>query len=56
LLNDELRELIVSRQSIRIIKEAARKLGTRDLRDAAIALVREGETTLSEINRVTFVA
>ena len=56
LLNDELRELIVSRQPIRVIKEAARKLGTRGLRDAALDLVRSGETTLSEINRVTFVA
>jgi general secretion pathway protein E len=56
LLNDELRELIVSRQPIRVIKEAARKLGTRDLREAALDLVRTGETTLSEINRVTFVA
>ncbi len=56
LLNDDLRERIVSRQPIRVIKEAARKLGTRDLRDAAVALVRNGETTLSEINRVTFVA
>jgi general secretion pathway protein E len=56
LLNDELRELIVTRQSIRSIKEAARKVGTRDLREAALDLVRAGETTLSEINRVTFVA
>jgi general secretion pathway protein E len=56
LLDDELRELIVTRQSIRTIKEAARKLGTRDLREAALDLVRAGETTLSEINRVTFVA
>ncbi len=56
LLNDELRELIVSRQPIRVIKEAARRLGTRGLRDAALDLVRTGETTLSEINRVTFVA
>ncbi|MFN0039712.1 MAG: GspE/PulE family protein [Burkholderiales bacterium] len=56
LLNDELRELIVARQPIRVIKEAARKLGTRDLREAALDLVRSGETTLSEINRVTFVA
>ena len=30
--------------------------GTRDLRDAALELVRNGETTLEEINRVTFVA
>jgi general secretion pathway protein E len=56
MLDDELRELIVTRQSIRTIKEAARKLGTRDLREAALDLVRAGETTLSEINRVTFVA
>jgi general secretion pathway protein E len=55
-LNDELRELIVSRQPIRVIKDAARRLGTRGLRDAALDLVRTGETTLSEINRVTFVA
>jgi general secretion pathway protein E len=56
LLNDELRELIVTRQPIRTIKEAARKVGTRDLREAALDLVRAGETTLEEINRVTFVA
>jgi general secretion pathway protein E len=56
LLNDELRELIATRQPIRAIKDAARKLGTRDLREAALDLVRAGETTLTEINRVTFVA
>ena len=56
LLNDELRELIATRQPIRAVKEAARKLGTRDLREAALDLVRAGETTLTEINRVTFVA
>jgi general secretion pathway protein E len=56
LLNDELRELISTRQPIRAVKEAARKVGTRDLREAALDLVRAGETTLTEINRVTFVA
>jgi general secretion pathway protein E len=56
LLNDELRELIATRQPIRAVKDAARKLGTRDLREAALNLVRAGETTLTEINRVTFVA
>jgi general secretion pathway protein E len=56
LLNDELRELIATRQPIRAVKDAARKLGTRDLREAALDLVRAGETTLTEINRVTFVA
>ncbi|MEO8009666.1 MAG: GspE/PulE family protein, partial [Betaproteobacteria bacterium] len=56
LLNDELRELIATRQPIRVVKEAARRLGTSDLREAAIDLVRSGVTTLTEINRVTFVA
>ena len=55
-LNDEIRELIVARAPIRQIKEAARNNGTRFLREAALELVRNGETSLQEINRVTFVA
>jgi general secretion pathway protein E len=55
-LNDELRELIVARAPARKLKEAARAAGTVALRDAAMALVSAGETTLEEINRVTFVA
>jgi len=55
-LNDEIRELIVAREPIRKIKDAARRNGTRFLREAALALVANGETTLQEINRVTFVA
>lgn len=54
-LNDELREMIVANAPIRQIKEAARKGGTRFLREAALALVKTGDTTLQEINRVTFV-
>ena len=55
-LNDELRELIMARAPARKLKEAARAAGTVPLRDAALALVEAGETTLEEINRVTFVA
>jgi len=55
-LNDELRELIVSRAPARKLREAARAAGTVPLRDAAQQLVNAGETTLEEINRVTFVA
>jgi general secretion pathway protein E len=55
-LNDELRELIVARAPVRKLKEAARAAGIVALRDAALALVQGGETTLEEINRVTFVA
>jgi general secretion pathway protein E len=55
ILNDELREMIASRQSIRSIKELALRQKTRLLRESALELVRNGETTLQEINRVTFV-
>lgn len=55
-LNDEIRELIIAREPIRRIKEAARRQGTRYLRETALDLVRRGESTLAEINRVTFVA
>lgn len=55
LLTDELRELIVARAPIGQIKESAARGGTRSLRDAALALVKSGDTTLEEINRVTLV-
>jgi len=56
MLDDALREMIVSRAPIRSLKEAARRAGTRFLREAAADLVRDGLTDLEEINRVTFVA
>jgi general secretion pathway protein E len=55
-LSDEIRELITAREPIRRIKDAARRNGTRFLRERALDTVRLGETTLQEINRVTFVA
>jgi len=55
ILNDELRELITARAPVRQLKEAARTSGTRFLRDAALEAVKKGESTLEEINRVTFV-
>jgi len=55
-LNDEIRELIIAREPIRRIKEAARRNGTHFMRESALDMVARGETTLQEINRVTFVA
>ena len=51
--NDLIRELIVTREPVRKVKEAARENGTRTMREAALDMVRRGETTLQEINRVT---
>ncbi len=52
-LTDEIREMVVEKRPIRHIKEAARKNGTRSLREAALDLVKSGDTTLAEIKRVT---
>ena len=56
MLDDALRELIVARAPVRQIKEAARRNGTRFLRDAAVELFLGGHTTLDEVNRVTLVS
>jgi general secretion pathway protein E len=56
LLDDELRELIIARAPIRQLKDAAARAGVKTMREMAMELVRRGETTLQEINRVTFVA
>jgi len=55
-LNDEMREQIIARASILSLKQLARRQGTRFLRDVSLELVRNGETTLEEVNRVSFVA
>jgi general secretion pathway protein E len=52
-MTDEIRELVIEKRPIRQIKEAARLNGTRSLREAALELVKRGETTLDEIKRVT---
>jgi general secretion pathway protein E len=55
-LDDEVRELIARQDSTRALRAAALMKGTRTLRDTALDLVKEGLTTLQEINRVTTVA
>jgi len=53
LMDDTLRDLIVSRASLVRIKAHARASGTRLLRESALACVLRGESTLDELNRVT---
>jgi general secretion pathway protein E len=52
-VNDTIRDLIASQAPVAALKEAAHKGGTRFLREAALDLVKSGETTLEEANRVT---
>jgi len=56
LLDDELRELIATREPPRRVKEAARARGFRSLREAALEMVCRGESTIEEMNRVTLAA
>ncbi|HCC58750.1 MAG TPA: pilus assembly protein PilB [Solibacterales bacterium] len=54
-LSDQIREMIMDRRSTAEIKRVARDSGMTFLRDSAVAKVREGVTTLKEINKVTFI-
>jgi type IV pilus assembly protein PilB len=54
-LSDRIREMIVDRRPTSEIKRLAREEGMVFLREAALAKVREGMTTLREINKVTFI-
>jgi type IV pilus assembly protein PilB len=54
-LTDSIREMIINRRPTSEIKRAARDSGMTFLRDAGLAKVRAGITTLREINKVTFI-
>jgi len=54
-LSDHIREMIISRRPTSEIKRVAQAEGMTFLRDSALAKVREGITTLKEINKVTFI-
>ena len=52
-MTDTLRDHLVQRAPLSVMRQAARADGFTSLRDAAVALACNGETTLEEINRVT---
>jgi len=54
-LSDNIRQLIIDRRSAAEIKRAAKAEGMRFLRESALQKVFAGETTLHDINKVTFV-
>jgi type IV pilus assembly protein PilB len=54
-LTDTIREMIINRRPTSEIKRAAKDSGMTFLRDAGLAMVRRGITTLKEINKVTFI-
>src|SRR5690242_8469669 len=54
-LTDKIREMILDRRPTSEIKRAAREDGMTFLRESAVAKMRQGVTTLREINKVTFI-
>lgn len=53
-LDDDLRDAILQQIPASQLKEMARQRGMRFMREQAVDAVRLGQTTLEEINRVTF--
>jgi len=54
-LDDEIREMLLLRKPGSEIRKAAREKGMDFLRDSALDRVRQGLTTLKEVNKVTFI-
>ncbi len=54
-LDDEVREMLLEKRPGSEIRKKAREKGMHFLRDSALERVRDGITTLREINKVTFI-
>ncbi|MGC2658773.1 MAG: pilus assembly protein PilB, partial [Bryobacteraceae bacterium] len=54
-LSEKIREMILERRPASEIKRIAKDEGMTFLRDSAIDKIREGVTTLREVNKVTFI-
>jgi len=54
-LTERIREMILNKRPTSEIKRAAREDGMTFLRDSALAKVKQGTSTLKEINKVTFI-
>src|SRR4051794_7445369 len=54
-LTDQIREMILNKRPTTEIKRAAKEDGMTFLRESAVLKMREGITTLKEINKVTFI-
>lgn len=54
-LSDHIREMILERKPSSEIRRAAHQEGMHFLRESALAKIKDGVTTLKEINKVTFI-
>jgi len=54
-LTDRIREIILEKRPTSEVRRAAKEEGMRFLRESALLKVRQGVTTLKEVNKVTFI-
>lgn len=54
-LSERIREMILERRATSEIKRVAREDGMTFLRESALDRIRQGITTLREVNKVTFI-
>jgi type IV pilus assembly protein PilB len=54
-MTDDIKEAFLQKLSISVFKRKAKEAGTKFLRQAALELVLNGVTSISEANRVTFI-
>ncbi len=52
-LNDEMREMIIAEASTQALRQAAKKVGMRTMREAGLLSLMDGSTTIDEIVRET---
>jgi type IV pilus assembly protein PilB len=52
-MNEELREMIVSEASLDSFREACRKFGMRTLRESGLMAIHSGQTSIEEVVRET---
>ncbi|HOX36578.1 MAG TPA: ATPase, T2SS/T4P/T4SS family [Candidatus Brocadiia bacterium] len=55
MLNDEMRQLILTNASTQELRECSRKYGTRSLRESGLLAIYDGMTTIEEVARETLV-
>lgn len=53
-LDDVLKDMIIHRASLAEMKQKAMEYGISSMREQALKMVKNGETSLEEVNRVTF--
>jgi len=52
-MNEDLREMVVSEASLDAFREACRKFGMRTLREAGLMAIHAGQTSIEEVVRET---